>query len=194
MIITIDTDILKQYNLSADEYVYLVGLGTNPDLLSNVVIARVSELVMAKGFLEIDDGFATITDKGKELLTTCSNITVENETAPLKATKLNTDLLVLAHKFRQLFPKGIRSGGYLVKSTKNSCLAKLKGFKRNYPEFSDEIIIKATHAYVSRKSREGYTHMKLAPYFIEKDGVSMLAAECEQFSEIEEEDDWGKDV
>lgn len=195
MIITIDTEKLSSYKVSPNEYVYLAKLSSLPGLLANVTIHEVSSGVMRKDMLTIDDGFAYITDKGKKMLEDCK-IKVEHESAPLVTTKIPHDIMSLTHKFREMFPVGVRSGGYLVRSTRNSCLAKMKAFKRKYPEFDDKIILKSTHEYINRKAREGYAHMKLAPYFIEKDGVSMLAAECEALLDNSsvEQDDWGKDV
>lgn len=195
MIITIDTEKLSSYKVTPNEYVYLAKLSSMPGLLSGVGIHEASIGVMKKEMLIIDDGCAHITEKGKKMLEDC-NVKVEYESAPLVTTKIPNEIISLTNKFRDMFPVGVRSGGYLVRSTHNSCLAKMKSFKKKYPEFDDKTILKATHGYINRKTREGYAHMKLAPYFIEKDGVSMLAAECEALLDNSsvEQDDWGKDV
>lgn len=80
--------------------------------------------------------------------------------------------------FVNLFPKGVRTGGYLVKSDKISCLKKMEQFTKLYP-YSKEIILEATRNYINRKELEGYKYMKLAKYFILHDKSSELAAECE---------------
>lgn len=78
-----------------------------------------------------------------------------------------------------LWPQGVRSGGYYVRTDRLGCLRKLKSFAKRYPEYSEEIILKATKAYLDNLRNEGYAYVKLAPNFIEKNGVSTLAGECQ---------------
>jgi hypothetical protein len=78
-----------------------------------------------------------------------------------------------------LFPKGIKSGGYLVRDGKSACMKKMDKFIKAHPEFTKEDIIKATKNYVNAFKVKNYEYMRLASYFIEKDGHSTLAAECE---------------
>lgn len=79
-----------------------------------------------------------------------------------------------------LFPKGVKSGGYYtVRCDKQGCIKKLKNFIKNYPEFDKQIILQATKNYVNEAALQGYAYMKTAPYFIEKSGVSLLAGFCE---------------
>lgn len=81
----------------------------------------------------------------------------------------------------ELFPKGIKSGGYYVKTSKKGCEKKLKKFLLENPEYDSEIIIGATKLYIMEMESKGYDRMKLAPNFIEKDSVSMLSGYCEQY-------------
>jgi len=78
-----------------------------------------------------------------------------------------------------LFPKRVRSGGYPIRCDKNGCLKKLIKFCKDHPEYDKEIIFKATEYYINTARQNDYQYMKLAPYFIEKDGISMLSGECE---------------
>jgi hypothetical protein len=87
------------------------------------------------------------------------------------------ELLELAKTIRDIFPKGIRSGGYLVRSSEVDIANKLKSFKKKH-KFTNEQIIEAAKRYVNRKKNEGYNYMQLATYFIEKNGMSTLASEC----------------
>lgn len=91
----------------------------------------------------------------------------------------NTGIEEFVAQYREIFPMGIRSGGFLVKGSKSGCIMKMKKFLQTHPKFSQELIIGATKNYVSRKQLEGYKFMTLAHYFIEKDGSSQLEAECE---------------
>lgn len=79
-----------------------------------------------------------------------------------------------------LWPNGIKSSGYYVKTDKYSCIKKLQKFRRKYPMYSKTVIIDATRNYINRMGLANYAFMRLAPYFIEKDGISTLAGECEQ--------------
>jgi hypothetical protein len=78
-----------------------------------------------------------------------------------------------------LFPKGIKSGGYLVRSGKSDCAKKLQKFMKEHPTYTKEIIIQATKNYIIHCKNNGYGYMKLATNFISKDGVSVLEGECE---------------
>lgn len=88
----------------------------------------------------------------------------------------------LASKIRDLFPKGVKSGGYLVRSSEGDIADKLRKFFKKH-KYTTEQVLKATKNYVSRKESENYAYMQRATYFIEKDGVSNLAAECDNLSE-----------
>jgi hypothetical protein len=78
-----------------------------------------------------------------------------------------------------LFPKGIKSGGYLVRSDKNGCANKMKKFIKKYPEFTKEIVLKATHDYLQYYRMKNWNFVSLAHYFIDKNGMSILAGQCE---------------
>lgn len=196
MIITVDTDILDEYRMTPNDYVYLAALMEDKEPMKNIYLKLNIKHLTMKGFIEIHDGDAYITDKTREMF----KIPREGFVSP----KINLgfsspdSMKSLAEKYRSYFPKGVRSGGYLVRGTKESCEKKLKAFIRKYPDYDESIILEATKRYINRKAKEAYTHMKLAPYFIEKDGISMLAAECEELisegTDGRSDDDWGKDV
>lgn len=78
-----------------------------------------------------------------------------------------------------LFPKGVKSGGYLVRSDKQGCLNKMKKFIKKYPEFKKDIILKATSDYVDYYRMNNWKFMTLAHYLISKNDVSILASQCE---------------
>lgn len=81
-----------------------------------------------------------------------------------------------------LFPKGVKSGGYLVRSGLNTCRAKMfKFLKRN--KFSKETIITATRLYLKEMEKVNNSYIQLAKYFIEKEGSSTLESFCEQVEE-----------
>lgn len=82
--------------------------------------------------------------------------------------------------YYQLWPKGITSGGYAVKSGKDACASKLRTFMKKNPLYTQQIILQATSNYIQRCKGNDYQFMKLANYFISKDGISVLENCCEE--------------
>jgi hypothetical protein len=78
-----------------------------------------------------------------------------------------------------LFPKGVKSGGYLIRSDKNGCLNKMKKFCKKYPDFTKEIILKATSDYIDYYRMRNWSYISLAHYLINKNDISLLAGQCE---------------
>ena len=87
-----------------------------------------------------------------------------------------------------LWPTGIKSGGYYLRTDKRGTYRKMKQFTIDYPYYNKDLIIKATKNYLMEQSILGYTHTKLSPYFINKDGMSVLAGECESIGDAPEID------
>jgi len=92
--------------------------------------------------------------------------------------------------YRDLFPKGSNNNGYPYKGDKQGCIKKMKRFIKLNPEYSTDIILKATQKYINEKRKDNYDYMHLAHYFIEKNGVSSLGAFCEQIANGESESDF----
>lgn len=103
------------------------------------------------------------------------------KTIPVKVeTPVNT--IDWLQEWYDIFPKGKKSGGYLVRSGLNTCRNKMfKFLKKN--KFSKETIILATKLYVKEMEKVNWSFMQLAKYFIEKDGSSTLESYCEQVLE-----------
>lgn len=83
-------------------------------------------------------------------------------------------------RWYELFPNSIKSGNFYVKTGKKDCFKKLGKFIVEHPEYSKETIIEATQRYINSCKAQGYKYMKLAPYFIYKDDISMLEGYCQQ--------------
>lgn len=88
-----------------------------------------------------------------------------------------------AIQYRNLWPPGLKSGGYSVRSNLPDIETKLKKFFKKY-KYSPEVVLKATEKYLDRMKADGYSFVKLANYFIMKDNTSMLASECETINEV----------
>jgi len=83
-------------------------------------------------------------------------------------------------EWRELFPKGIKTGGYYIKGSPKGCLKKMTAFIKDYNKVTKEQIFKATEKYVEEYKRRNFQYMKLAEYFISKDNVSTLYSYIEQ--------------
>lgn len=125
---------------------------------------------------------------GKECVITSKGYELMGRPSPIK------DIVPFVEEFRSLFPKGVRSGGYLVKGSKSGCIKKMKKFIDTHPEYNRELILNATKAYIQKKQSEGFQYMSLAHNFIEKDGTSQLEAECEDYNEGSGTTDFIKEI
>jgi hypothetical protein len=84
-----------------------------------------------------------------------------------------------------IFPRGVKSGGKLIRSDKAGCIRKMKVFLREYP-YNKDVIMRATKAYIRHKAEHQFAYTTCAIYFIyrvENMGgakSSDLAAWCDQ--------------
>lgn len=96
---------------------------------------------------------------------------------------IDEDLEDFVEQYRRLFPPNIKTSGYPVRGDKKGCQKKMKMFLKNYPEYNQEHVLKATRNYINEMKYKGYQCMMLAHNFIKKDDVSMLASFCENLGE-----------
>ena len=102
----------------------------------------------------------------------------------LSGTKKNNK--EIGEEIRAIFPEGVKSGGYLVRSSAIDINEKLKKWKPKY-KFSNEIILSATRLYVEDFKKVNYEFMLAAKYFIHKEGRgSALADYCDMIINKEE--------
>ena len=118
-------------------------------------------------------GYAKVTTNGVEL--TPKAIAIFN--FPIKAPSVALDDWV--NSWRELFPKGIKSGGRPVRGDKQGVTKKLRQFIKLNPKVTKDQIIAATRQYVYDCSLNNYRFMTCADYFINKNGSSMLGAMVE---------------
>jgi hypothetical protein len=91
-------------------------------------------------------------------------------------------------KWFELWPKGVRTMGKLVRSDEKGCLEKMKKFIKEYPNYQPELIIRATATYLQGKERDDWKGVRSASNFISLKGSgSDLAAECEDLKDKGEE-------
>lgn len=177
-VIQVSLQFLMEHKMTFNEYIvcYLIA-DDNRDLLKlyNQQVENIEDSIKScvkKGFL---DGYQKDID----------NLTI---TQNVRFLYLNSSVGSWIDKWFDLWPSGVKSSGYYVKTDKVGCIKKLERFRRKYPHYSPLLILEATENYVNRMKIHNYSYMRLAPYFIEKDGISSLAGECEQLLEQTEAD------
>ena len=85
-----------------------------------------------------------------------------------------------------LFPRGVKSMGKLVRSDKASCDRKMANFMQEYPKYSNELIMRATKMYLDERRKADWQYTRCAVYFIyrvddnKQEKSSDLAAWCEE--------------
>jgi hypothetical protein len=134
-------------------------------------------------FLE-DNDLITIVYPDNTDLIYYSNISLTNKGVSLISNLLQEEIKetnsfdLFLNKWYELWPKGIKTGGYYVKTDKNGCGKNLKKFIKNNPSITKEEILAGTQRYIESMKERNYDKMKLAPYFIYKDGISTLEGYC----------------
>ena len=168
MNINVDLEQLKHHGITPNEFVVLYCIKNNHD---------------PKDYMDLNDSVYT------ELV----EKTLIRENPDEKANyALTGDGLAMFEKpdtfaqfvdeYRNLFPKGVRSGnGTPIRGDKNGVVKKMTWFLMTYPEFSKRTILEATKLYVEQMRKNGYAYMTQADYLIQKTSGSKLAALCEDF-------------
>ena len=163
---------LEKENLTVEELFIVTLCNEDYDNFKNYLAfslpfnrgAILLELLLSKELLVYDSDVAyVLTTKAKEMLS-------------IKDNMISMDDFVEA--FRNIFPSGVRTAGYLVKGDKNGCKRKLTKFLKEN-KVTQEEILEATRRYVNRSKLQNYEKLQLAHNFIEKNGISTLAGELE---------------
>ena len=158
MNISISEEVLSKWNLSIQEFLFLLFSVKEGDINECV-----SSLIQ-KGWVDknlFDPTKAVISNNRKEDIAT---ILVDSEKVE---TKLEFE--DLADKLREIFPKGKKPGtAYMWRDTTAVIAKKLKILVTKYNcKFTEEQAIKATQAYVNSFGGN-YKYMQLLKYFILK--------------------------
>jgi hypothetical protein len=187
--IGVDVKLMEESGFTPNELFYLLKLKDN----NSSILGNMSNLkyLCDKGMLT-DDGM--ITDEGVRLVNAIF-LSVEGKFMPTGAT---SSLEELCRQYRELFPIGVKSAGHPVRGNMVNIMRKMRRFREEFPQFSDDVILQATRRYVTEKQREGYAYMKVAEYLIYKDTSSLLASLCDSMIEngqtAGEETRWGRSV
>lgn len=163
MKITIDLDVLEKKRLNPTQYVYLYLKAVHK--INAIDSISEEDLEMLE-----DEGYIKISDNG---------VVLRQVSLDLFKTLVEDNSMDWIEEWRQLFPLGVKMAGYAVRGDKQNCTKKMKSFMKKYPDFTKEDIFDATRAYIDDRRKDNWNYIKLAHYFIEKDGASSLAALCE---------------
>ena len=179
MIAVINITDLILAGLTPNEFVYLQRLKENFAVPSTWLDSIDTKKLEESGFIKITESGCILRDKSLHLFKDKSE-----------------NLEDFVERYRNLFPLGTKEG-YPFRGDKVGCRKKMERFIKNYPNTTKEEIIEATKAYVEsfNKKMSGNTYMKQAHYFIDKNGVSDLAAHIEFLKgrgEIREQQTTGK--
>jgi len=169
--INLDPEILNKEDVSPNVYSILACLyhGKNPKEVFKVIPDGTYITVETSGYVRENPTSQSsypyaLTGKGMSLF---------EDTSPFAT---------FVEEYRNLFPKGVKSGnGTPIRGDKQGVSKKMEWFLRTYTEYSKSTILAATKLYVEQMQRKAYAYMTQADYLINKDGVSKLAALCEDF-------------
>lgn len=165
MVITIDTDKIKDSDISIDELLYVtslyLGYAINSDTFKSL---NNRGLIVTESFKE---GFPYNVSPTKE-----SNELVEHTFADMEIRDTVDRFTILADKLRELYPTGRKAGTQLQWRDSTKIISqRLKAFvKRFGDKYSDESIIQATKKYIENFNGN-YMYMQVLKYFIMKSSV-----------------------
>ena len=157
---TIDTEILKNVDLSLSEFSVLLYYA---DKENNKEFDELTESLWNKGYLIKELHNYVIEphsfEKIQVILAECTSPKSVNDRASF-----------LADKLREIYPSGkIPNTNYYYKCNRQDIINKLKTFFKMYgTKYTDEQIINATQKYIN-SFNGNYTYLKLLKYFIWKD-------------------------
>lgn len=171
----VDINLLVETNLTPDEYVFLYYLAKG-QIYSVNLVTDYDKLEKA-GFIKQGERIH-IRKRGIDLIN--NKIPV-----PEKVIKSEDTISQWIDEWRVLFPKGVKTAGYSIRGTRGGCIKKMKKFIKNNKEVTKEQIFEATKLYIEEKRRVRYAYMRIADYFIEKDGGSLLESFIEQLGDNE---------
>lgn len=83
-----------------------------------------------------------------------------------------------------IFPKDAEFGGYRIYTEPKYCISKMEAFQKKHPEYTKDIIFKATQMYIDQQKQRNWEYTKQATYFISKLGQpSVLEMFCQKVIE-----------
>lgn len=160
----LDFQVLKEQNISINEFLGLIYLYENLETESNIL-----DSLQQKQFIKLTENEIIIREKGNlliELLLIEKINSVKSKKEIRKSERLiNNELNGFIEEFRNKW-KGLKPGSMGSLST---CKEKMKRWMRENPTYSPQQILKAADIYIN--SLNSLTYLQQADYFIyKKDG------------------------
>lgn len=187
----LDFNLLKEHNLSIDEYLILIYQKNN--ILYNNSLELLKSLENKQFIKIINSENIVLREKGKLFLELISieNISADNKTRIKKSNRLiNSEVNKNIREYRELW-KGKKLGSM---GSENACKEKLTKWMNENPQYSFEQIMKAAKMYIS--SVDNLNYLQRADYFIsKKDGIvenSTLSAFIDESNDTN--DDWTRSL
>ena len=169
MTISINLKKLKDLKCTAGCYMIIYAISTNQFLKLFKLYDNEDDLAQAQELDVITFG------------SNFNSFTISPEQIEKAKSLLNNDISWYKEWY-DLFPKGIKSGGYYVKSDFIAVCKKLSNFTSKY-DISKDDILKATKTYISVMESKNYVGIQIARNFIEKDGASTLYSYIENLND-----------
>lgn len=167
---------LIKLNLSPTQYLYI----------SAMINDNLTELMNAPSIQITEVELLDLQNRGILTLLNTTTLRISyNETNITLAKKLldSADDTSWITEWLNLWPEGVKAGGYYVKSNEKGVRTKMKKFLTEY-DFTPEVIINATKEFLEDVAHKGNKGIQCAHFFIEKNGVSNLATFCENYLKV----------
>ena len=167
MKITVDLSKVIKADVSVNEYVFLYLLSLGKEVPTFILLDVDLKSLEIKGFLKIvDSGFV----KRPKL-------------SALFASAIQSEKVAdWIDEWRDIWPKGYKSGGKPVRGSKQDCIKKMEVFLKK-TDYTKDDVMSAALAYVLDRKNNNYQYMTTANYFIQKGNDSSLEAWCELLKE-----------
>lgn len=168
MEIVIDLEALAEVNLTPTWYSYLLSIHTKSEYpcANKATQLKYAEHLQKEGWCKIIGDEVVLRQKTIDFIN-------DIDTSP-------SNVISWIEEWRDLWPKGIKSGNRPVRGDKQGIAKKMRLFCKEHPKIIKKDIFDATKIYIFEARQNNYRFMTCADYFIKKDGVSLLAAKVEE--------------
>jgi hypothetical protein len=171
---------LIKLRINAEEY-YILNLMYEDEYLAEEYLQRLClcpELTLKNlrfnGYIKKDIDAVLKHSLTKNALKIVENHTVETNNK--KPAKIDSSDWI--DEYRKLFLPARGTNSRSILGDRKACIDKMNKFLKTYP-YNKNTVLAATKNYINSKHKDRYAYTQCADYFIFKDNISTLAAECE---------------
>lgn len=188
----IDNEILLKNKLTPNELYILYYIFIKRFKTVEEVFSRIDK----KYF---DETFSYLQEQGFIKLLPNNQVSLRQKTIDIFKENINEGEFI--KKYRNLFDKSNINGIIGKKGDKQSCIKKMHLFMKQYPQYNEDIILKAAQLYIQSESKNNnFKYLQRADYVISKQEAqgkivgSRLATFCEEVVEGAEPEDTSTDI